>query len=514
MLRPIKYPNTLEDIVVIEFRGLRKIGFTVRPKLLGRYRLLAWPEAMPDPDLFVHSAMVFSSDDGPPYHCVFDLARHAAKDMSNWHWALVKAELETTALTDFADAVSKNRVVTNGRFELFVPDHHREARTIAWSCHMPYDTNADGQAILDKDSEAMLEWFESETRNFRPHSVWGGGDSCYSDGTEGTDFSDQVYDKGRWYSSPANREWLRNEFRKMYRHFWSLAPMNRVMKEFPHLFIWDDHEIHDGWGSEGKDFEQCNIELFKIAKEVANEYILTSGPRIRRGGVEAHQAYTMGSMAAFIFDTRSTRNYEAPRNRLISRQQFDDFRKFLDIIARRSDITDLVTCTTVPFVNMRSWVMELGTRAPDFLNDNVIQGVRDDIRDSWTSPGNIDTLEAVLSVFKFFMQKRSDIRVWNVSGDIHVANAYEIFVPGARRPIYQVTTSAITNRHHPPELVEVLTEIKDGSYIKGVGQVRRIWETITEPNILCIRIGPVGAEMKLRVWSAQPSNTEELVLKV
>ena len=112
------------------------------------------------------------------------------------------------------------------------------------------------------------------------------------------------------------------------------------------------------------------------------------------------------------------------------------------------------------------------------------------------------------------MQKRCDIRVWNVSGDIHVANAYEIFVPGAPKPIYQVTTSAITNRHHPPKEVEELTEIQDGSYIKGVGQVRRIWPTITDPNILLMRIGPNGAEFTLKVWNKNPSDSKEIIIKV
>lgn len=196
MLRSIKYPNAVEDIVVVEFRGLRKIGFTVRPKAPGRYRLLAWPEAMPDPDLFVHSALVFSSYHGPPYHCVFDFTLHPAKDIVRWRWALVKAELEADVLIDFADAISKNRVVTSGCFELFVLGYQNEVHTIAWSCHMPYDTSSDGKAVMEKDSEAILEWFESETRKFRPHVIWGGGDSCYSDGTDGTDFSNQVYDKG------------------------------------------------------------------------------------------------------------------------------------------------------------------------------------------------------------------------------------------------------------------------------------------------------------------------------
>ena len=229
LFRSIKYPNAIEDIVVVEFRDVSKIGFTVRPKYPGRYRLMSWPSGMPDTELFIHSVLIFSTQDGPPSHCVFDFSNHIARDIAEWQWVLVKAELEGNVLTDFANAVTNNRIVANGSFELFLPNYLKEVRTLAWSCHMPYDTSDNGVAIAEEDSAAILEWYESEARKFHPHVIWGSGDSAYSDGTEGTDFSNQVYDKGKWYHSPANRNWLRSEYRNMYRHFWSLRPMSRVM---------------------------------------------------------------------------------------------------------------------------------------------------------------------------------------------------------------------------------------------------------------------------------------------
>ena len=116
----------------------------------------------------------------------------------------------------------------------------------------------------------------------------------------------------------------------------------------------------------------------------------------------------------------------------------------LDTIRSDSTITDLVTSTSVPFVGLRSWVTELITRAPDFLNDSVLEGVRDDVRDSWTSPGNKPTLIRVLGALRSFMQSRPDVRVTNVAGDIHVAQAYAIEMPGAPGSLYQITTSALT----------------------------------------------------------------------
>lgn len=511
-MKSIKYPNQLDDIAVVEYRGEAQVGFTIMTKLPGFFRLLVWPDGMPDPDLLVHVNITVRPNTGPPVHQVVDLRNHKARDIPSWCWALVHRGPIPNALSDYSSLMLSENAIARGHFNLYGSNSNNQVKTVVWSCHMPYET-VNKSAIMQEDAADILEWYAEIVHQYRPHLIWGAGDTSYSDGTEATDFSNQVYEKGNWYHNPRNRQWLKQEYRSMYRHFWSFPPMQQVMREFPHIFIWDDHEIHDGWGSEGIDFQPGNLEMFKVAKEVAEEYILNAGPRVRRKGEEAHQAYIMGSLACFIFDTRSSRNYESPTDRLISKQQFEDFQYFLNIVQGREGITDLITCTTVPFVNMRTWVMELGSRAPDFLNDNFIQGVRDDIRDSWTSPGNIDTLESVLQIIGLFMQGRSDIRVWNVSGDIHVANAYEIYIPGVTRPLRQVTTSAITNRHHPNELVESLTEISDGTYIKGVGQVRRIWPTVTQPNVLFLSTGPEGSEVRLKVWEKDAVDSTDLLIR-
>lgn len=512
-MRSIAYPNALADLVVLGFRGAGRIGFTVRPLDPGQYRLVTWPEGLPDPDLFAHVPLEFTSATGPPAHATIDLSKHRARGLSAWRWAVVPTSDLTSPLDDLARAAFGADAIARGGF--LAPDvNQTEARCVAWSCHMPYESEGNRRAVLGPDAREILDWYAAEVRSFKPHVIWGGGDTSYSDGTEATDFSNQVYDRGAWYKSAENRAWLRDEYRRMYRHFWSLDPMRGVLAEFPHLFIWDDHEIHDGWGSEGKDFEPGNVEMFRAAREVAEEYILHAGPRVRPDGREAHQAYVLGAMAAFVFDTRSARNYEAPRDRLISREQFEDFVSFLRILRNSARVTHLVTNTSVPFVGLRDWVTALATRAPDLLNDVVLSGIRDDVRDSWTSPGNIETLTAVLRALRSFMLERPDVRVINVSGDIHVANAFEIHVPGAPRPIYQLTTSAITNRHHPPGIVGTITEIGDAADIDGVGFVRRIWETVTDPNILLMRIGQGQTEFTLKVWDRESPGSKDLALKL
>lgn len=512
-MRPIRYPNPLTDLVVVEFRSPQRIGFMVRPQTAGTYRLFVWPKGLPEPKLALHTLLRFPTADSPPLHPNFTFPSHTVQDFTEWQWVLMHTKDGASALEDLAAATFGIDTVAKGNFSILRYLTDDEIRIVVWSCHMPYETGLGNQATIGEHSQAILEWFNMQIQEFKPHIVWGAGDTAYSDGTEATDFSNQVYGQGDWFRNPLHVAWLRKEYRKMYRYFWSFKPLAHMMQNIPHLFIWDDHEIHDGWGSEGKDFEPGNQALFKEASKVANEYILNAGPRIRSSGEEAHQAFIFGPLAAFIFDTRSKRNYEARGERLISRQQYSDFVAFLVAVARDVNVTHLITCTTVPFVNMRTWVLELVSRAPNLLNDTLLQGVRDDVRDSWTSPGNIDTLIAVLDALVNFTYRRPDVRVINVSGDIHVANAYEIWHPGALQSIYQVTTSAITNRTHPGKIVEELTEIDDGSYIQGVGQVRRVWPTITDPNVLFMRVRSQGTEFRLKIFN-ENSVQDDLVLRV
>jgi hypothetical protein len=505
-IEPVRYPNALADLVVVQYRGAGRIGFMVRPVAAGHYRLFVWPDRLADADLAATVLLDFP-DEGTPQRVAVELGRSGFVQRM-WKWALVRTDPFNTPLEDFARAVVGADVVGSERFSL-PTDSRSETRFVAWSCHQPYEGDEGEQARLYPAAMDVLKWYASGVKDFAPDLVWGQGDTAYSDGTGATNFSDQVYAKGRWYTGDARLR-LRQEYRSMYRHFWSLTPMREVMSRYPHLFIWDDHEIHDGWGSESEDLESGNQEMFRIAHSVAEEYILNAGPRIRPAG-EAHQGYTLGPMAAFIFDTRMTRNYVAAQDRLISRQQFSDFIAFLDAVSRRPGLTDLVTCTTVPLVGLRTWVEVLMTRAPDFVN-SVVSGIRDDVRDGWTSPGNIETLSAVLGALKRFMIRRPDVRITNISGDIHVANAYEIVIPGASQPIYQVTTSAITNRTHPPGVIAMMTEIRDVEDVEHVGSVRRLWDTVVAPNFLFTSIGSGRATFKLSVWNPEDPGGADLTI--
>ncbi|MFO7590046.1 MAG: hypothetical protein R6X23_04005, partial [Acidimicrobiia bacterium] len=76
--------------------------------------------------------------------------------------------------------------------------------------------------------------------------------------------------------------------------------------------------------------------------------------------------------------------------------------------------------------------------------------IRDDVRDSWHSPGNRRQLSRLIDILCTLHQARPDIEIINLSGDIHTSNAFTAQPKGFAKPIYQVTSSALTNRPHLP----------------------------------------------------------------
>ena len=182
-------------------------------------------------------------------------------------------------------------------------------------------------------------------------------------------------------------------YRRMYRAHWSFPPLQRMMRTIPRLTVWDDHEIRDGWGSEDQDFAGGNPVVFDAAREVAEEFILNNGPRIRpsddgAGGTpDAHQAYISGSVACFIFDGRTSRRYSNPDGRIISEEQLADFEASACRIARDRRVRFLRDGHRRA-VHQPQGRSSRSSGARRQGADHLSWRIRDDIRDSWHSKGN------------------------------------------------------------------------------------------------------------------------------
>jgi len=521
-VRRIAYPNPTLDVALLGKPAAWRRRLMLRPLRSGRYSLLAWPTHAPELRTVQRYDLVFRDGQGAP-QAVVVVVPEPLRPFKSWSWRLVRwpnrlrpepgpgtatrsqgaPPLAARDVPPVSALLFEEQPVMAGTFSL--EDDHGEAphRIAMWSCHQPFATDDAGRATLHGDFPGLLEWVERRVSEFAPHVVWGLGDTAYADGTPATDFVDQAYGQVDLAGQPGLRAELRQAYRHMYRAHWSFPPLQRVMRSVPHLCMWDDHEIRDGWGSEDQDFAGGNPLIFQVAREVANEYVLETGPRVRppRGGqvTDAHQAYLAGSVAAFIFDGRTSRRYADPSGRILSDEQFADFETFCDQVARDRRVRFLVMGSAVPFINLKDFVELLGSQAPKALTD-LLLGIRDDIRDSWHSKGNREGLRRLIGILRGLHGRRPDLDIVNVSGDIHVANAFSFQPPGFVKALYQFTSSALTNRDHPPAAVAALVDLGSSAASQELGLVTRIWDSLGDPNLMTLEPRGDVLRVTLRVF--------------
>jgi hypothetical protein len=231
-------------------------------------------------------------------------------------------------------------------------------------------------------------------------------------------------------------------------------------------------------GSKSSDLESGADRIYPVARGVAEEFILNLGPRVRPTDqfpdADAHQAYIDATNAVFIFDGRSSRKYRDQQGHVISEHQFRDFESFCSQLATdHHQVTHLLMGCAVPFLNLQDYVSNLGSKVPKAVTD-LLAGIRDDVRDSWNSPGNREQFRQLTSVLRRLHARRPEVSIVNVSGDIHVASAFTFQPPGFISPLYQITTSALTQRSHPPEILAPLLYLDDRVYSETMGLVQRL----------------------------------------
>jgi hypothetical protein len=546
-MTPIAYPNEALDIALVGKPAAWQRRLLLRPLGAGEYSLLAWPTHALELRMVQRVDLVFRDGQGAPQPVLLEVPK-PLRVFRDWSWRLVRwpnqlaAEvapdtgresrhtrgappLEKKRRPPVSALLFEERAIVEGSFSL--ADDHGDAphRIVLWSCHQPYATSEAGTATFNPETPAVLAWGERRISEFGPHVVWGLGDTAYADGTPATNFVDQVYGQVDLAGQPGLGDELRSAYRRMYRLHWSFAPLQRLMRSIPHLTVWDDHEIRDGWGSEDEDFAGGNPLVFEVARGVADEYILNNGPRVRRPSPgersDAHQAYVAGAVAAFIFDGRSSRRYSDPGGRVISDEQFADFEAFCAAIARNRQVKFLVMGTAVPFINLKDFVEELGSQAPKALTD-LMAGIRDDVRDSWHSKGNRDGLKRLIGILRKLHWRRPDLDMVNVSGDIHVANAFSFQPFGFTKCLYQFTSSALSNREHPPAAVAALVDLGSTTFTEVLGFVTRIWDSLEDPNLMTLEPKGEVLRVTLRVYDLEapaaerdrPASAKDLVFDV
>ena len=342
-LSAIKYPNRLNDIAVVGRLNDWHRSFLLRPKYGGRFLFLMYPKDNITPETVIERQFNLQAFNSAPALINISIPQQL-RFFDTWEWRVVKTEganddedrfdeLDALAISDgmltgrnsaqlakhamaeksFSSLVFQIRATISGEIVFEEERTSDKAKIAVWSCHQPYGSE-NGKAVVKPENEKMLSWYQKWMEHFSPHMVWMLGDSVYSDGTDALDFVKQVYDQKGWQDNWAKRKDLLSLYRLNYRYHWSFEPMQAVMRRFPHLGMWDDHEIRDGYGSDENDFQDCNQAIKQIARQAAEEYLFQYSPKLRsestrNSGVDNHQAYVNNTVASFVFDGRNSRNY-------------------------------------------------------------------------------------------------------------------------------------------------------------------------------------------------------------
>ncbi|MFO7668189.1 MAG: alkaline phosphatase D family protein [Bacteroidales bacterium] len=596
-LKSVKYPNRLNDVAVVGRRGDWHRSFLLRPKYGGRYLFLIYPKEYIDQETIIARPFQLQAFNSAPE--LLDIYIPASlRVFETWEWKVFKTEGATEEEEDYneLDALEFSDGLLGGRSATrqarrameeqsystliyqaratiegevaFEEERVSASASIAmWSCHQPY-ASEDGKAVVKESCRPILEWYRQVIDTFSPHMIWMLGDSVYSDGTGTLDFVRQVYDRRGWQENDAMRKDLLSLYRLNYRFHWSFEALQKVMRKFPHLGMWDDHEIRDGYGSEESDFKECNVAIKQIASQAAEEYLFQYSPKLRseslrNSAVDNHQAYVNGPVAAFIFDGRNSRNYgenmpvpsEVPLlasalagialgfatgglggavvggvagtvagaelsakivdiyrwnnpGEVVSDLQLKDFERYCNHIKSQPRIKYLIMGNSVPFIYILDFVESIAAESA-IAGTDTGKNMRDDIRDSWHSPANRRQLSKLIDILRNLHHERGDIEIINTSGDIHLSNAYVFQPEGFQKPLFQVTSSALTN--NPPDVEGILNLLSvDGPISQNAsnsefGKMERLWYEGESQNFLTISADQNAIELHLHVYD--PENT-------
>lgn len=350
---------------------------------------------------------------------------------------------------------------------------------MAYGCFQPFHVNEEtGEPVVRGDSlkteqeirEVFKEVALGMNLRFRksqdslatkgkllhePLAVFGTGDQTYVDASYYTPVEKNPMTAWSTGKNPrpllSPRE-FQEHMNRMYLHFGSFRVFDEVLHRLPFAAVWDDHEIRDGWGSQGdeypenaKGFDDLNPELapyFFHARDayIKHQYLL--GPR-RMEEIDStsglYQHMKINGVACFLMDLRSHRNIHQKQAMSIDQEKaFGAWLNGLD-----SGQTAVIV-SSVPLF----W------EAPQFVEGLVKtmkEAMEDDVMDAWSSDANVEQRNRIYSMLLGARLKKN-IKPVILSGDIHVGAVNEVWYnPSAdeeRKEIlaYEMVVSGLAHR--------------------------------------------------------------------
>ena len=302
---------------------------------------------------------------------------------------------------------------------------------LAYSCNEPFST--EGRAgILARDLSLWLRMHARASEENsggqlpkRPQFVLGVGDQIYVDPDPEVTPQPLAFFKGK----RSDKFLIRNDPESLYaaldtvyRYNFSLPPLVWAFSKLPSFMMWDDHEIRDGWGSQGDELREPMRSYFPIARHafIAHQLLRSYAPgAIDQRGYDAlvagcetlHRQFSHGERThVLMLDSRSTR---APGGEIFEKTARQAVREWL---ARgRNGQGDLYVLTVgVPLFPSRTLTIAGG------------HNIEDDLRDGWDSRPNRESRARLLEMLAnhFAANENKSDRLLVISGDVHYSSLY------------------------------------------------------------------------------------------
>lgn len=208
---------------------------------------------------------------------------------------------------------------------------------------------------------------------------------------------------------------------RMYQHFGSFEKLNEVFHQVPSFSIWDDHEIRDGWGSQGDEYinsvMDCKLAPFYTASRKAyidHQWVLGNGriSEVYDTNTSLHQQLSINGKRCFVFDLRSNRDIN--QKNVISEKQMLDFQQFLFGTANNEEI---LIVSSIPIF--------LGYKQIAYKGANLMKELKDDMNDGWESEENSLQRDSIVSLL--LQARMRNVKPYIISGDVHSGAVLEVW---------------------------------------------------------------------------------------
>jgi hypothetical protein len=271
------------------------------------------------------------------------------------------------------------------------------------------------------------------------HMMIGGGDQIYADSLWFTvkelhSLGETSRQERPKLQPPADLDkTLLQAYIDLYVLRWSRPEIRRMWARLPGAFMWDDHEIFDGWGSYPPELHDCPFyqAIYRAARATFEAFQLCGSDtaRQRKGdGSHALQALTFEgageTLDLLLLDLRTDRRLDLEHNttRVMSEQQWRDLDDWLgERSLNRTTRRHVVVVSTIPVVYMRftSWQESVA----------VAKELDDDLRDQWESACHRgERLRLITKLLAHASLTNSQITL--LSGDVHVGARGRIVTSG------------------------------------------------------------------------------------